>query len=694
MADFYTNVPETTADWTNTSKGYKADSGAADAIKGLGDTLSMGVATADNYYQGTIKEQAKTATEELFNASGNAGAVATEGGIKGKQTPQEVQQGYDQLSLLKQAAKNGTLKDSSFWAQAELISRQLKTRYPGYWEQIDGDMSQLLGRKPAIALHAELEQERKDKSSNADKERTNAMHAARTVGLSEVFVAENQGKPIPTNEINRLVAEREGLKWTQESASRAYTAKKQANEATQDDALLAQRNSAQAEVAVLLSDSMSPLGRNVAEYREYAQRLDAIKKSGQPIPAEMQAAATALAGQINQSVADIQNKYTLQYGDVVPANKAKENIGYLKDFASNLTANVQQADMNYTESNVALLKSLTTGDNFQFLTSNDALRMSASITAMLGPQAQISFETRNADKPIIKERDIAIQRTMENHQLLHGKSMTESINAMMSQGVTDPKAYAAHVGRALDAAVAQEMPPQVKSNALESLYGQKNMDFLNTSVPEAERLPMFMKMSAPAMIKQLSDLHDKGTISNDDFQKHVTWVSNNAVQLIRDRAADVNAIATDRKSISVKYNETNQLLDTSKVNYTPEAMSLVGRKVNEASENFLAGDQRRAVGDVNNILRIMKTLTETTGGDPKLLIPELLEKSGIDVNPVPEKGKSGAEPVVSAVEKHVATSQDMTEQVAKYLNENLGAAFEKALSNLMKSDSGTVPGKK
>ncbi len=649
MADFYTQTPDVAADWTSSSKGFKGNSVAGDIFQGAGDALKMGVTAADEYYKGTIKEQARSATDELFNASGNAGAVATEGGIKGQATPEEIQHGYNQLSLLKQASQNGTLKESSFWAQAELISRQLKSRYPGYWEHIDGTMSELTGRKPAIALHAELEQERKAHASQDEISRKNALTAARGVGLSEVFVREQQGKPIPTDEINRMVADREGIKWNQEAAARNYALKKQQNEVTTEDALLAQRTDAQTELTTMLKDVSSPLYRNVEEYRAYAQQADALTKSGQPIPPELSSAITSTAGIINQAAADVANKYTLKYAADAPMSKLKDNIDFLTSWAKNYTSNVAQADMNYTARDTAMLEQMQKHDMYNFMNSTDIFRKSHSLMQILGPASMLQWETNNPQ--IRNSRDIVIQKQMENDHLLEGKPLKDGIVTMYQMGISDPEAYNAHVTRQMNAVTADQTPPIIKGSAIEALYGEGNADFLNVAVPENQRVPVFLKMSSPAMINKVKELYDKGLITTQDYDKHVKWVATNAMQLIRDHSPDINAIGESRRAIKVKYNENTQQLEVAKTDYKPTGNTVLGRVVNEASENYLSGSATRAVNEVNYIIKSLKPLAKATGEDPKVFVASMLSQSGINLDVNPDKeGQTGTEPLVNQIE--------------------------------------------
>ena len=657
MATFYEQPKSGGApDYTGASKGFKSSTAVGDAFEGLGDTVKMGVTAADEYYKGSIKEEGRQASEELLDDYGVGAAVDSQTGTNNPATPTEIQQGFNRLQLLKQAQANGTLKESSFWAQAELISRQLKMRYPGHWEDVDSTMSSLLGRKPAQAVASALRAENEATASKADVERRSALNAARSAGLTDVFVREQQGKPFTTDQINTLVASRNAIKWDQEFQSRDYNLKKNRNELTENDVLMAQRTNAQTEFATMLSDTASPLFSSVQEYREYSKKLSAQRETGGVISPELQGQVKAAAQQVREQVNNMINKYTLQYAADAPADKLKDNISFLSNWADNYISAVEKGDLAIGSVNTAYLKSFQDYGTAKFLQSNDALRKHSALRTAMGEQPYSLWYTRNIDSKVVAERDIAIEDFMSSKSLMEGKPLNQTTNDMMLQDVRNPATFRQHVNKVLDAVVTDDIPDNLRTNAVESLFGEKNLNFLNESVSAEERYPMFLRMTNPRLIKSIKQYVDEGKLTSNDFDKFRTWMSTNALQLMHDNAAEINAVSTHRKSIDVYYDPDSHLLKSKDIEYKPTASSLLGRGIETMSEKFQKGSARTAILRADGIIRNMKTLMEQTGDNPDEIIPLMLEKAGINVSQpdITEKKnppKTGAEPAVEAVEK-------------------------------------------
>src|SRR5688572_524736 len=351
MADFYVEEKHGTDNWTSDSKGFKGDTSLATALEGAGDLIKMASTATDNYFQGTIKEEAKAATDKLYNDYGSDSAVATQGGVDSTATPAEIQQGANRLKLLQSATAAGTLKGSSYWAQAELISRQLKMRYPGYWEQIDSTMSGVLGNKPANALMRELESEREKaaseanaKANKAEQELRNAEHAARAEGITEVFVAKLNGKGYSADQINLMVANRKALENQQQSQLREYDLKKKNGEATEQDALSTMRSELTNKMTTYLSDSKAPIATTVADYNELQDKIQAYRGSGQTVPPQLEQQMGAAATAVEQQINAFANEMSIKYGQDLPYSKVKEEIGLITEWGKKFVNGVREGD--------------------------------------------------------------------------------------------------------------------------------------------------------------------------------------------------------------------------------------------------------------------------------------------------------------------------------------------------------------
>ena len=694
--EFYTPQQVQGADFTGYSKGFKSSNAVGQAFEGAGDILGMAVQATDNYYQGTIKEEARVASEQLLNDYGNDAAVDAVGGLDSPATPKEIQQGADRLALLKQAQANGTLKESNFWAQAELISRQLKQRYPGYWEQIDGALSQQLGRKPALALHNELQQEREVAATKSDVERRQAFAAARSVGLVEPFIAEQKGKPMSTVEINTMVANRNSIKWNQESAVRNYNLKKARNAATEDDADLAMRTQIQTEFMTKTGDATSALFRNREEFDKWAREYQRQLKSGTGVDPQVMAQAKVAKDQLIQAGQDIANAIDLQYSDSLPDSKRKENIGILNRWLKDYTDQLEDGNITMGNINTTMLSAWKDYNASQFLLKNNAIQGYVATVDLFGQDVFLNYKTNHPERPVDSDIDAAITRSLEYKMYREGIPLTTVINEMQSQGIVDTNAYSQQVDNAVNGIVAEETPNTVKSNNISSLFGEKNLDFLNEAVPASERLPMFLRVTSPDVIKKMGKLYEEGRITSDDMKKVTNWVSKNAVQLIRDQSNEINLIPTNRKSISVSLNPKTHLIDKelfdfpffgyegdSNQTYKPEGNTLVGRYVSAWSEAYQQSAAATAVDNVNDIIRNVKPLMEVLGEDPATAVPLMLGQAGIkSFDEVQDKGLTGAEPAVKAVEEGVANASTYLWEGFKKLGQEGGLQSGKSVEGL------------
>ena len=640
MADFY-NAPEVQgADFTKYSKGFKGDTTLASTIKGASDVLGMGVQAADDYYTNTIKEESRTQTERLLGDYGNDAAVDAVGGIDSNVTPKQIQQGVNRLSLLNQAQKNGTLKESSFWAQAEMISRQLKMRYPGYWEQIDTAMSRQLGRKPALALQSELQSEREATASASDKERSNALKAARSAGLTEVFVAESQGKPMSTIEINTRVANRNNIEWQQQSTQRKFALKKARGEATEEDAISALRVEANNTLSVMVNDGTSPFFSNLEEFDQQMNALQRQRASGKGVDPDIQAQVASLKDQLVENVKLRKAQLIQKYSSDLSSDKLKETLGFMDEWVEMYTSLVDKGDSEVARNNTALLKAMQDSDAFQFLTSNDALRKKSAMVRVAGEQALNNWEARNAGSKVIATHDLAIESAMEDDVLLGHRSLGDASKKLQEQQIKDPNTFNKLLRKTLDATTADELPEEIRDNATEAIFGEKNRNFLADDVSNSERLPVYLRLGNLSVLKNARKLYDAGKMKPETYQKINDRIRIWGTQLLKDEASDINEIVSARKSKYIKYDDKTNLLYTAPIgSYEPVGKTLIGKGITAYAESYAARRGVEATQRANSIIKIIKQQAELNGENVENVVKQLLNEAGIVVSEEPSTGE-------------------------------------------------------
>lgn len=678
MAAFYEQPKKDTANFTSHSRGQKSDTSWGDALKGFGETLSMGVEAADTYNKGMIKEEVREQTETLNSEYGVDAAVDTQGGIRNEATPREIEEGRKRLQLLKSATAAGTMKESSFWAQAELISRQLKMRYPGYWEHIDNTMSRAVGRKPDTALRQQLQAEREADATKSDKERRSALRAARSAGLTDVFIAEQQGKPLTTEEINRRVAQRNGIAWSQQAQLRQYNLKKQQGQATEEDAKRAARSQMSHIVITKLGDATTALGETSQEAEQLLERTNKLRASGQAVPPELQ---QQLIGTVAQLRAGIDSELTAiasQHADTVSSSELKTMKDDYMSFLDRYSTAVQTGDTAVAGASTALLKSMQDYAQYSILNKHDVIRRDSAISQALGPQAYSWVMQSLSGTGVAEDQKRAWLKVLTDKSLLEGTSMFKQAEELQDAGITDPKVYDGLTKVGISATTEKILPGSIRERAIEAQYGPDNMDFLIQKVEPRKRHVEFGKRVNPHQTKELKAAFDRGEISSEHWMMYLRWATENAIQSIRDWSSDLNQTNEIQNNLSVAYDpETGQLEITEKPIEVTQADTWVGQGIEWFGLGYGRIAEKESIDRTNTILDRMRSVFEAQGKDPKKEGQKLLNQAGVRLD-IPEEVKrvSPTGELVSTVETWAGKHLDQALRSSFYVQ-----AFQNATSH-------------
>lgn len=93
--------------------------------------------------------------------------------------PEGVVNKQQSLLKLKNAYENGVLSESAYYSRLDAASREMRSRYPGYVDQIDQSMSRLTGVNPANAVARDILS--RIQKVNKDPDRSEAQQVERTL---------------------------------------------------------------------------------------------------------------------------------------------------------------------------------------------------------------------------------------------------------------------------------------------------------------------------------------------------------------------------------------------------------------------------------------------------------------------------------------------------------------------------------
>lgn len=156
-------------------------------FEGIGDGIAGIANVMDNENQVRISDELYNGVDPIRNAQGVDTAVGVDGDLwgVGRQGTREVVIGEERYPLtrmnkppnadvmdrsvatLTEAWRQGKVSDTAYYSRLESLSRQVRSRYPGYREVIDQKIQQITGVNPANALRREVLQEYNQKAQAA-----------------------------------------------------------------------------------------------------------------------------------------------------------------------------------------------------------------------------------------------------------------------------------------------------------------------------------------------------------------------------------------------------------------------------------------------------------------------------------------------------------------------------------------------
>ena len=133
MATFAPQLPDTgIPDSTSVSRGVGPDQTFETLFKGVTDTANNFVAIRDAENQNQIETDART----MFDSVNNEFGVAAPAGVT---------DGLDKMQALQNALEQGKLSEVNYYGRLATLSKQLRTKYPGYESIVDAKIQSVTG---------------------------------------------------------------------------------------------------------------------------------------------------------------------------------------------------------------------------------------------------------------------------------------------------------------------------------------------------------------------------------------------------------------------------------------------------------------------------------------------------------------------------------------------------------------------
>ena len=509
-------------------------------FEGIGEGLSGVVRTWDNENQVQIKEAAYRGVDEIRANQGVDAAVATDGlfapstmpakGTGPGGAPNAAMAGNrppnasavtSQMQRLTEAYQQGAIGDTAYYRQLEALSRQIRSRYPGYREEIDAQIKSITGINPANSLRSEIAQQLAAQSaasnSTADKYLTYAKQ--KNEFLPPDFW-QRYGTPnaYPETYIYQHVGKQERDKLEYDVRMRELDESKKVGENTADTAQRFATGVLNNEVAKSLStvaDGISGPGKSITT------KILELSKNGMNVnPQDLEAMTVQLNTlETNQRLALLQRVNTPGPGGISIAQhvndpvKVQKMIDTAMEPIVTLKNAVSKGDFSLAAANLRYSQGLQNTTGRELLDGSEVYRRAVAAKNQMGDAGfGILINSNN------NLRDIT------NNLISNG----------ISKGVTDPNAkfgtelqqlkkdpnvngaaYKEYMTRWARVAQAPDMKPEGLKNHLNFVFKEGGEgEHLLSKFADKDKVSVYLQMGGPSIAGAVKRLNDPEVTAN------------------------------------------------------------------------------------------------------------------------------------------------------------------------------------
>ena len=331
MAAFidYINTPSA-MDYSNRSRGTdkaRPNDAFGTLFEGIGKVVDTTVKAIDQRNISQIKNELDSTVETIRGSQGVDAAVndpmvtgggnAINGGPSGPPaTPPAVNAGVSEISRLSEAYRDGRISDTYYFAKIESEARRLRAKFPGYRDEIDKEVSSLIGTNPANALRSSIIRDLKEAQSTATS-RANSDESIIERGKEHLTSDQynrflRDKSPAFVAELKSTIQSEEAKKAGISSLKSQYELKKAQGAARQEEIEgIATQDAADTVWKILDAGIATAGGTNINSLTEKVNQM----ATGKPLtPEEMGSIRSGVAALISQTELALDQKFSSRFG--------------------------------------------------------------------------------------------------------------------------------------------------------------------------------------------------------------------------------------------------------------------------------------------------------------------------------------------------------------------------------------------
>lgn len=578
----------------------------ADLIEMGGNLYNQAVQTADIYVKEQVDNLARQQTDQVFDEFGVGDASLLEGtDVDREPIPSEIDRAGKNLMKLTEAKNRGNVNENSYWTRMESISRQLRARYPGHRDYIDQKISSIAGGRPANQIVQNLLAEAnsgKNSAIQAEKDRLNLVERATFAGLNEDGSLSGMSQQQIIQKIGPILARKENLQQQKVELDMIDKADEQTQKLNAKHA----QASVQVELAQVLNNVASPIGK---DYGEFMQNFNKYTNGADPTAEEGEQLRTQFGNLKTKVMAGLRSNLADNYGTILSKEQRAEVLAPAEEWFGMLEESLSNPKNGVLVRMTNQLEAWKNGDIKDLYQNSPALRQMATYNKILDPQSVAIVLNNNAELRTALDREI-VQSFIDNTATGKGPSFADNIRyAQQNNGGLGSNVPKVALRTHLEILANPNSKPADVEKVAKALYRMENMSYMNSDIVRPNEQPAvygrFINPSNYETVKR---------IGGETLENYKQWATGNFLNVFRTYANDLKEV--DAKLIT--YNaELGQFQTIPEVDARGGRGGAIGASTNTAI--------RQAQGRINVLnagLRNIMPVLKDSGIDAKQFLEQ------------------------------------------------------------------------
>jgi len=591
-----TNDPTYTAPSRDPDR-LRPDRSMETLFAGIGDAVGGVAQILDDRNMRNIEKDAYAGVDPLRDQQGVEAAIATDGDLWGNKGVKVAQAGGPMalnkppaaddagrsVRTLTDAFNAGKIGPTQYYTRLEVLSRQMRTRYPGYRSEVDKTIQSITGINPANAIvrqvNSDLEEQRRAAQSGRD-DTTKLVRKAILDGMVPLSVVDRYNKGEASAEEVLYEATKEARKsnvLTELNKEAEYQSK------VGGDWKTTANRAASHAANTMVSETIL----NAADSVKLFDTARAMTESGKiPTPeeqAQLTSGIAAAKAKIAMSLDKTLHSPVLNMDGVKQSYATvigPEAVKKIKEEAMSRFDAVEQMVLNKEYG-------LLTATARDLKAQGEAQQMEAMKDPFFKALAGIPTSAREWIGPVIASNPEftkgvvgALQARLAVARSGGTGSFTEGLDTLRKTNNKDPKMWQTYLNTAVSGITDPKAPPEVRKNHVKAIFGDKENNSL-ASFKEEQRAAIYSRLASPQVTEAVKALKDP-----EAWGMYENWTRQNFDRLLTTQFQTLGkAVGSGNANYTLKWDGV-QL----RPELTPEAM-----KRWETAPNW-----RRSVRDLNS----------------------------------------------------------------------------------------------